>query len=258
MTIWPSGTIVVKKVNENDDWIEEVLDPSDIGAAYHADLVSVSGTTDQNSLDISTNASDIVDNSAGIVALSGYTDDNYVSISGDTMTGPLNLNTDPTVSGQAATKQYVDSKSVIQYCQVDFELGTDLDTSVDKLPMNTNTVVGNSSLFEVENNAITISDAGVYKVSWSVCSYLPRTARDRKTLLTNLNQNDGTQLLATLQGGYVRDGNQSGHTSTAGSYYITTSGSDETIAVRAGMYGDLGQTFPVAGGFLNIEMVELS
>ena len=42
----------------------------------------------------------------------GTLDDRYVNISGDTMTGDLILNADPTDPLGAATKQYVDSKEV--------------------------------------------------------------------------------------------------------------------------------------------------
>lgn len=44
----------------------------------------------------------------------GTLDDRYVNISGDTMTGDLILNADPTDPLGAATKQYVDSKTVIR------------------------------------------------------------------------------------------------------------------------------------------------
>jgi hypothetical protein len=40
----------------------------------------------------------------------GYADNRYVDVAGDTMTGPLTLNADPSLSKNAATKQYVDNK----------------------------------------------------------------------------------------------------------------------------------------------------
>jgi hypothetical protein len=44
--IYPSGTIVVKKVDGNDNWIEEVFDSEDLdelGAALAADVVTLAG-----------------------------------------------------------------------------------------------------------------------------------------------------------------------------------------------------------------------
>lgn len=45
-----------------------------------------------------------------ITALSGYAEGAFVNVSGDTMTGFLTLHADPTASGHAATKQYVDDQ----------------------------------------------------------------------------------------------------------------------------------------------------
>lgn len=48
--------------------------------------------------------------SADLVAYSGIADGKYVDVAGDTMTGFLTLHADPTASGHAATKQYVDAQ----------------------------------------------------------------------------------------------------------------------------------------------------
>ena len=47
-----------------------------------------------------------------IASYSGYAEGAFVNVSGDTMTGFLTLNADPTASGHAATKQYVDAQIV--------------------------------------------------------------------------------------------------------------------------------------------------
>jgi hypothetical protein len=152
MIIGPSGTIYVKKVDGNQDYVEEILDPGDIGAAYASDLINVSGTADQNSEDIISLSgytvlvsgnlqSDINQNSSDITSLSGYVDSNYVSISGDTMTGFLTLHADPTQSGHAATKQYVDSASdiakAISFSVGDSDIEGIVTTESDWTPLTT-------------------------------------------------------------------------------------------------------------------------
>jgi hypothetical protein len=144
------------------------------------------------------------------------------------------------------------------FAQADFVLGTDLDTTRNELELEVPSAVSLGGLFTVNSNNITIAKPGIYKVNWSCCAYLPTTSRDRKTLLTDLNLNSGNYITATLQGGYVRDGAESSHASTGGTYYITTTSVNETIALRARRQGDTGQTFPVTGGFLSVELVELS
>ena len=121
MITWPSGTILVKKVGEDEDFIEEALDPSDISAATQSSLVTVSGLTHANTVDISnlesyvdaqdsTLSGSIDTNTSSIATLSGHTDSTFVGKSGDSMTGPLTLSSNPTSNNHATTKEYVDDE----------------------------------------------------------------------------------------------------------------------------------------------------
>ena len=49
--------------------------------------------------------------SDNVIISKGYADDNYLKLSGDTMTGALTLSGDPTIDLHAATKSYVDTNS---------------------------------------------------------------------------------------------------------------------------------------------------
>lgn len=81
------------------------------------EITSLSGFVDTNFIDtteIVTISGDAVSTAntytdGEITSLSGYAEGAFVNVSGDTMTGFLTLNADPTANLHAATKQYVDS-----------------------------------------------------------------------------------------------------------------------------------------------------
>jgi hypothetical protein len=88
------------------------------GVASSADLLAYSGYAEGHFIDtteIVTISGDAVATAnsfttSSIATYSGFAEGQFVNVSGDTMTGFLTLHADPTASGHAVTKQYVDSQ----------------------------------------------------------------------------------------------------------------------------------------------------
>jgi len=218
----------------------------------------ISGSTEKIILqsDLDTAVSGLGDD---LIAYSGYAEGAFVNVSGDTMTGFLTLNADPTASGHAANKNYVDSQvSAAQpTVQVDFTTGTDLDTTQNTLPLSGTTAVNpTGTVYTVNANDISIGQTGFYKVTWSVECQKTGGSTQRRLLQTNINHN-GSQLDATTASCSVRDATNN-HGSASNSYVIEVTAGGQTVGIRSrqtGSGGGASVVFDLSAGHLLIERV---
>jgi len=194
-----------------------------------------------------------------LLAYSGYAEGAFVNVAGDSMTGFLTLNADPTASGHAANKNYVDSQvSAVQpTVQVDFTTGTDLDVTQNTLPLNGGTVVNpTSSVYTVNANNVSIGQTGFYRVSWNVECQKTGGSTQRRLLQTNINQN-GSQVNASSASCYVRDATNN-HGSAGNSYIVEITSAGQTVGIRSRQTGSGGGafvTFDLSAGHLLIERI---
>jgi len=185
--------------------------------------------------------------------------DSRVLRAGDTMTGFLTLSADPTASGHAANKNYVDTQlSTAQpMVQVDFTTGTDLDVTQNTLPLNGGTVVNpTATVYTVNANSISVGQTGFYRVTWNVECQKTNGSTQRRLLQTNVNHN-GSQLAATSAACYVRDATNN-HGSAANSYTVEVTSAGQTIGIRARQTGSGGGgsvVFDLSSGHLLIERI---
>ena len=198
-------------------------------------------------------------NSSDLTAYSGYAEGAFVNVSGDTMTGFLTLSGDPTLSGHASNKYYVDSQIAAGQptVQVDFTTGTDLDTTQNTLPVSGATEINTDvSVYTVNATDITINETGYYKVTWNVEGIKIGGGSERRILQVNLNHN-GSQLQATSGAAYVRDATNN-HGSVSNSYIVEVSSVGQTVGIRTqqtGSGGGSGATFTVSAGHVAVERV---
>ena len=179
-------------------------------------------------------------------------------LSGGTMSGTLTLAADPTLSGHAANKNYVDEQvAVVQpTVQIDFTAGTDLDVTQNTLPLSGVSAVNvnGSSTYTVNATNVAINQVGYYKVSWNVEGEKNGGSTQRRILQTNLNFN-GTQLNPTSAAVPVRDATNN-HGSTANSYIVEVTSAAQTVGIRSRQTGNGGGssvTFELSSGHFLIE-----
>jgi len=143
------------------------------------------------------------------------------------------------------------------FIQADFTIGTDLDSTRDPLPIDAASAVSLGSGLTLVGDTIQIETPGTYRVLWKVCAENEgNSSSSRKTLQVDLVQN-GTPIPATLDGGYTRDRNNSFLVHGDGDYMITTTSLNETISVRTRRSGSSSGTFPLAGGYIRVELVDV-
>lgn len=257
-----SGFAEGQFVNEAGDTMTGFLTlNADPTAALHAAtkqyVDSVSGNITSDLSTLSGNLSSEID--SDIATYSGFAESQFVNIAGDIMTGFLTLFADPTASGHAANKYYVDSQasSVQPTVQIDFTVGTDLDVTQNTLPLNAGTTINpTASVYTVNSNDVSIGQEGFYKVTWNVEGERNGGASERRLLQTNLNFN-GTQISSSSVSGMVRDGTNN-HVSTSNSYLIEVTSPGQTVGIRSRQTGSGGGgtvTFLLSAGHLLIERI---
>ena len=127
--------------------------------------------------------------------------DIYVNKSGDTMTGPLVLNADPTTSLGAATKQYADANGgggggggggsttpvpqKVAYLREEQPSGTEGGSSIAGWQTRTlNTKVDADGIVTLNNDEFTLA-AGTYDIEWSSPNWYGFQNQSKLTDVTN-------------------------------------------------------------------------
>jgi hypothetical protein len=204
----------------------------------------------------------------------------FLPTSGGQLSGPLYLVNDPTVSGEAANKYYVDdtvntvsgildsevevvtsglAKATAQV-QVDLTMETDLLVVNSGIELNTSSTVLVGEGFTVNSDSIDIHEAGTYKVVWNVCGEMggSSSGNRRRSLQVELLRNGAEVIQATRGGAYARSVTTGKLASVYGDYLIVTYGNNETVGLRTedvSSQSTNGITFEVSGGYLRVERV---
>lgn len=143
------------------------------------------------------------------------------------------------------------------FIQIDLTIGTDLDFTVNQLPLNASSEVSIGTLFSTSSTEITINSPGLYRIVWSVTAENTGSGgAPRKTIIVDLNRNNGTFIPSSLVGAYTRDSFNSRIASVSNSYIIRTTTVNETVSLRSRNLGTTNGSLPVVSGFLRVELID--
>lgn len=170
------------------------------------------------------------------------------------------------VSGQnvfEALQDIVISLNTPNFVQVDFSTGTDLLIDQNELPFNTSSEVFNGNGFTVNSNNVTLSEAGIYKVDWMVSAELQGStfALRSRNIVTDLNRNSGTFIVASQTAGSVLSVRRGPVATSKGSYIIETTSNNETLGVRSRDFSTDSSNnidFVLIAGYCKIQRIKRS
>lgn len=152
---------------------------------------------------------------------------------------------------------FQESQPYRSFTQVNLTVNTNLDNTINQLPLNTSSAISVGTLFSVNSNNISISQPGLYRIVWAVTAENRNSGgAPRKTMLVDLNRNNGTFVSATQVGGYSRDTSDARVASVSNSFIIRTTSTNETVALRSRNLGTTSGDFDVIGGFLRVELID--
>lgn len=147
------------------------------------------------------------------------------------------------------------------FVQVAFTLGTDLLITENNLPLDVNSLISNGSGFTINSNSVTLSEIGIYKITWQVSGELAGSVFGvrRRNLVTDLNRNSGNFISATQTAGFATSVRTGPIATSEGSYIIETTSVNETVSIRSrdlSLDSTNSITFTLFSGYLKIERIK--
>jgi hypothetical protein len=251
LTVTDSGSgLVDVVVNE----AELTTLSGNLSAEIDADIVTLSGFLQPQ---ITQNSSDIADNFADILTLSGLVSQNSTDIV--TLSGLIDQNEADilTVSGIASDNSTSISE-LREVVQVDLTSGENLLVSgVRSFNLATEVQIGSN--YTVAASGITIAASGTYRVSWAVNPIQGgSTANNRERNLEAVLQQNGTSILATRGTSVTSAAASQVSCSIYGEYYVTTSGTNEVVRLATddlSTNSTAGVTFTSQNGYMKVERI---